>query len=271
VVCILLRRFIIIRFLTLALPALLLLCLAEVSAAASPSTTAQPGHGSALLVDREHKAVGTFIGTTQSHDLDGKISNAYEVVSPSGYLAALLPDGSLGAVKQLHFEADTCQGPPRVPAEEGFIPPGYVFTFGKPATVYFIRKSAVTQALTVGSILEAGDEGATCTEVDIKGEFYTAESKLAVITGFTRSDYGSVSIQANPPEIPTKDSKSSLFEDLDAGPARSLLYQPGMQACAPGCEQAFIANGICESECNNKACGFDQGDCQSQDLGNFGQ
>jgi len=226
-------RFTINRFLA---PALLLLCLAEITAAASPSAIAQPGHGSPLLVDGEHNSVGTIIGPTQSHDLDGKISDAYEVVSPSGYLAALLPDGTLGAVKQLYFETPTCQGSPRVPAEEGLTLPGYVFAFGKPAAIYFIRKSAVAQALTVRSALEAGDEGATCTEVDIKGVFYTAESKLAVITGFTRSDYGSVSIQADPPEIPAKDSKSSLFEDLDAGPARSLLYQPGMQACVAGCE-----------------------------------
>ena len=258
-VCFLLRRLIINKFMT---PALLFLCLAEVLAAASPSAAAQPGHGSPLLLDGEHSAVGTFIGTTQSHDLDGKVSDAYEVVSPSGYLAALLPDGTLGAVKQLHFETDTCQGPPRVPAEEGFILRGYVFAFGQPATVYFIRKSAVAQALTVNSILEAGDQGATCTEVDIKGDFYTAESRLVVITGFTRPDYGSASIQTDPPEIPAKDSKSALFQDLDSGPARSLLYQPGMQACAPGCEQVSIANGICESECNNTACGFDQGDCQ---------
>ena len=267
-VCFLLRRLIINRFLT---PALLLLCLAEVSAAASPSAAAQPVHGAPLLFDGEHSAVGTIIGTTQSHDLNGKVSHAYEVVSPSGYLAALLPDGTLGAVKQLHFETDTCQGLPRVPAKEGFILPGYVFAFGQPATVYFIRKSAVAQALTVNSILEAGDEGATCTEVDIKGAFYAAESRLVVITGFTRPDYGSVSIQTDPSKIPATDSKSSLFKGLDSGPARSLLYQPGMQACAPGCEQASIANGICESECNNNACGFDQGDCQSQDLGNFAQ
>ena len=235
------------------------------SVAASLSATAQPGHGSPLLLDGEHNTVGTFIGTTQSHDLDGKISKAYEVVSPSGYLAALLPDGTLGAAKQFHFETATCQGPPRVLAEEGLVHSGYVFAFGQPATIYFIRKRAVAQSLTVNSILEAGDQGATCTEVDLKGAFYTAESRLVVITGFTRPDYGSVSIQTDPPEIPAKDSKSSLFEELDSGPARSPLYQPAMQACATGCEQALIANGICESECNNIACVFDQGDCQGRD------
>ncbi|MCP4334257.1 MAG: hypothetical protein GY785_16485 [Gammaproteobacteria bacterium] len=233
--------------------------------------TAQPGRGSPLLVDGEHNAVGTFIGTTRSHDLDGKISMAYEVVSPSGYLAALLPDGSLGAAKQFHFETATCQGPPRVLAEDGLVLSGYVFAFGQPATIYFIRKSAVAQVLTVNSILEAGDKGAICTEIDIKGTFYTAESRLVVITGFTRADYGSVSIQTDPPVVPAKDSKSSLFEEIDSGPARSLLYQPGMQACATGCEQALIANGICESECNNEACGYDQLDCQNQNLGDFTQ
>lgn len=250
------------KILTPALPALLFLCLVEVSVAESQSTTAQLNDGASLLVDREHDAVGSFIGATQSHDLDGKASNAYEVVSPSGYLAVLLPDGSLGAAKQLHFETDTCQGPPRVQAEEGSILPGYVFAFGKPATVYFVRKSAVAQVLTVRSILEASDEGATCTEVDIEGAFYPAESKLAIITGFTRPEYGSVSIQTDSSETTAKDSKSLLFENLESGPARSLLYQPSMPACAAGCEQAFIANGNCESECNNNACGFDQGDCQ---------
>ncbi|MCP4768127.1 MAG: hypothetical protein GY875_17885 [Gammaproteobacteria bacterium] len=243
----------------------LFLCLADVSIAASPFATAQLGHGSPLLLDREHNAVGTIIGATQSHDLDGKASNAYEVVSPSGYLAALLPDGSLGAVRQLHFETSTCQGLPRVPAEEGFVLPGYVFAFGKPATVYFIRKSAVTQVLTVRSVLEAGEKAATCSEVDNKGNFFTAESKLVVITGFMRHDYGSLSTAENIAEVPAKDSKRSMFRELDSGPARSLLYQPGLPACAAGCEQSLIANGICESECNNVACGYDPVDCRNQD------
>jgi len=220
-----------------------------------------------VLVDHEDNAIGIFTGTTRSYDLDGVASNAFEVVSPSGYLAAVLPDGRLGAVRQLYFETDACHGPARVAArpsstQEGLLVPGYVFAFGQPASIYFISKNAAAHEFTPKSVLLAGAEGVNCSEDDTSGLFYAAEDRLTYITASLRLDYGSVSIQTSLPALPVESEAKPSSKSLDNGPARSKLYQPGMQSCAPGCEQGYIVNGTCDSECNNAACGFDQGDCQ---------
>ncbi|MFH1978231.1 MAG: Ig-like domain-containing protein [Candidatus Aenigmatarchaeota archaeon] len=39
------------------------------------------------------------------------------------------------------------------------------------------------------------------------------------------------------------------------------------QECAPGCEPDWIGDDECDDECNNVACNFDGGDCESQNQG----
>jgi hypothetical protein len=51
-------------------------------------------------------------------------------------------------------------------------------------------------------------------------------------------------------------------EPSSSGGYSNEYYSSGGYQCAPVCEPHLLANGNCDSACNNNACGYDYGDCE---------
>jgi len=213
------------------------------------------------LVDADMRAIGVFVGTTRSHDQTGAVTSAFEVALPSGYFAAVLADGQLGGPAVLYYESEACEGTMYLPASETL--PGYLFGFGAPTAWYLIAKETRVRQIEAKSMLSVTAGVTSCSEVNLSDRFYALNSNRSEETGLARIQPGRVSLQTVSVSGRAPRKRQSLFNNSGSG---AQLYQPGPDACAPGCSADLLANGVCESECNNNQCGYDSGDCSAAEI-----
>jgi hypothetical protein len=141
-----------------------------------------------------------------------------------------------------------------------------LFGFGAPTAWYLIAKGARAQQLEVKSMMSAAEGATSCSEVKLSDRFYVLDSNRSAETGLVRIQSGRVRLQTVSSSGRMPRNRQSLFDNTGSGAAGPQLYQPGLDACAPGCSADLLANGVCESECNNNECGYDAGDCSAAEV-----
>lgn len=235
------------------------------------SSTLPSGPLQPILVDSTGSKIGLFVGTTSTYNQSGTPVKAYELVTRTGFIAALQPNGKLGGVRELLFQSDDCTGRPNIAVHQANtvndVVPGYVLSHGHPSRVLVIPGKATIRKLNLKSVSRVSIEGFICEKISLSKLVYLVAENNAITTGVSTTDFGEIRVQMAPiKKKQSKVSRESLLKKLLAAPGNTTSNDFATEQCSPGCDLEYISNGICEPECNINACGYDFNDCTLEEV-----
>ena len=215
--------------------------------------------------------VGLYGGLAPVTSNQGETINAIAVITSTGYLLPMTPQGDIGLYRSAYFVDENCYGVEYLsPVADhwGSAPlAGSIYRSLVTAEIRYIPQYSAAVSINVKSRMYFDSQNILkCEALDSAIGALRSDENDPAITGYGHSETEQSAIAVRIPERSRRQARS-LRQRLTESPALELKSKedlPEQQECSPGCLLEDTGNDVCEISCYVEACYFDSGDCSNE-------
>ncbi len=243
-----------------------------VMAAAGAAADERVVTASPQVFDSRGELVGLYGGLLPVTNTRGETVNAIAVITRTGYVLPMTPQGEIGLFRSTYFSDKACNG-------DEFLSPAADSRGSAPLAGMIYRSPATTEIRYIPQYTPA-------IATDVKSRMYFDEQNILkceameIVIRVLQSDVNDPAITGFKPERTEQRAVALRIPDDPGNQARGLIQLtqrkagsptlqpqealPEEQECSPGCLLEDVGNNYCDISCYVEACYFDSGDCNNE-------
>jgi hypothetical protein len=216
--------------------------------------------------------VGLYGGLVPVTSSQGETVKAIAVITRTGYVLPVTPEGDIGLYRSAYFANENCNGDEYLsPVADrwGSAPlAGLIYrSLGKAEIRHIPQYSEVLQIDVKSRMYFDIENFLKCETIDsVMGVLESAENDPA-ITGYEHEQTKQSAIALRIPENTGRQSRILGQRSVQGAVLIPEDNLPEQQECSPGCLLEDTGNDVCDISCYVEACYFDSGDCSNEPAG----
>jgi len=215
--------------------------------------------------------VGLYGGLMPVTSIQGETINAIVVITRTGYVLPMTPQGDIGLFRSVYFAGEDCYGDEYLsPVADswGSAPlAGLIYRSLVTAQIRYIPQYGAAVSIDVKSRMYFDNQSILkCEALDRAIGVLKSDENDPTITGYRQRQTKQSAIALRIPEG-TRRRARSLSQRLAESATLDLELEedlPEQRECSPGCLLEDMGNDVCEISCYVEACYFDSGDCSNE-------
>ncbi len=227
--------------------------------------------GTAQVFNDQGDLVGLYGGLMPVTSIQGETINAIVVITRTGYVLPMTPQGDIGLFRSVYFAGEDCYGDEYLsPVADswGSAPlAGLIYRSLVTAQIRYIPQYGAAVSIDVKSRMYFDNQSILkCEALDRAIGVLQSDENDPAITGYRQRQTEQSAIALRIPEN-TGRQGGSLRQRLVNSASLGLDLKedlPEQQECSPGCLLEDMGNDVCEISCYVEACYFDSGDCSNE-------
>ncbi len=216
--------------------------------------------------------VGLYGGLMPVTNIQGETINAIAVITRTGYVLPMTPQGDIGLFRSAYFADEGCYGDEYLsPVADrwGSAPlAGLIYRSLVTAQIRYIPQYSAAVPIDVKSRMYFDNQSILkCEALDSAIGVLQSDENDPAITGYRQRQTEQSAIALRIPEGTGRQARSlrqRLAQSAVLIPKENL---PEQQECSPGCLLEDTGNDVCDISCYVEACHFDSGDCRNETAG----
>lgn len=218
--------------------------------------------------------VGLYGGLVPVTNVQGETVNAIAVITRTGFVLPMTPQGDIGLFRSAYFADENCNG-------DEFLSPvadrwgsaplaGLIYRSLATAEIRYIPQYSVAVTIDIKSHMSFDDQNILkCEAFDNVIAVLRSDENEPAITGYKQTQTEHAAIALRIPESPRRQAQGLGQKLAERAALETAMLEaeenlPEQQECSPGCLWEDAGNNVCEISCYVEACYFDSGDCRNE-------